>query len=163
MINRRKRRVTQSFYTLIFSAKLCILCGYFLHSSLRAFLAPDDPTLLQVTEKKITETELFLKYQSHQSDYWIFYDLEGSTILIRYRLDRWDYANDRVRDSLRQGITYKLRVKNLRKLAEGELPPGIISAGIPRAAMIRKIRKIRDLFSGDYITVNESALRDLRY
>jgi hypothetical protein len=153
----------QIFCALIFSAKLCVLSGYFFHSPLKAFLAPDDPTLLQVAEKKISETDLFLKYQSHQGDYWVFYDLEGSTLLVRYRLDRWDYTNDRVRDSLRQGITYKLRVKNLRRLADGEIPPGVTSAGIPRAAMIRKIRKIRDLFSGEFMAVNESTLRDLRY
>ncbi len=127
------------------------------------FLAPDDVTLEKAGETKTDPNEIFLKYQSHQGDYLIFYDLEGSTLLVRYRVDRWDYENDTLRDSLRQGITYRVRVKSLKKLAEGEVPKGVMGSGVPLVPVKRKIRRIRDLYSGDFVAVNESALRDLRY
>lgn len=127
------------------------------------FLAPDDITLDKASEAKAAENELFLKYQSHQGDYFVFYDLEGSTLLVRYRIDRWDYDNDVLRDSLRQGITYRVRMKALKKLAEGEVPKGVMGSGIPPVPVKRKIRRIRDLYSADLTNINESALRDLRY
>lgn len=143
-----------------FAALLCVLN---LAVPLAAFMAPDDVTLEKASESKATENELFLKYQNHQGDYFIFYDLEGSTLLIRYRIDRWDYTNDDLRDSLRQGITYRVRVRALKKLGEGEIPKGVMGSGLPTVVVKRKIRRIRDLYSGDFLLINESALRDLRY
>lgn len=134
-----------------------------LAAPLAAFMAPDDITLEKSAEAKSAASELFLKYQSHQGDYFIFYDLEGSTLLIRYRIDRWDYTNDDLRDSLRQGITYRVRVNALKKLGEGEVPKGVMGSGVPPVPVKRKIRRIRDLYSGDFLFINESALRDLRY
>lgn len=130
---------------------------------MQAFLAPDDITLEKAVEQKAAANELFLKYQSHQADYLIFYDAEGSTLLVRYRLDRWDYTNDNLRDSLRQGITYRVRASAIKKLGEGEIPKGVSGSGIPLVPVKRKIRRIRDLYSGDLANINESALRDLRY
>lgn len=128
-----------------------------------AFMAPDDITLEKSAEAKADTSELFLKYQNHQGDYLIFYDLEGSTLLVRYRIDRWDYDNDTLRDSLRQGITYRVAAKGLKKLGEGEVPKGVMGSGIPLVPVKRKIRRIRDLYSADLANINESALRDLRY
>jgi hypothetical protein len=162
-MNRKGRRVTQRFYTLVFFAKLCVLCGCIFYSSVSGFLAPDDITLEKAVDGNAAETDLFLKYQSHQGDYLIFYDIEGSTLLLRYRIDRWDYDNDVLRDSLRQGITYRVRSKALKKLAEGEVPKGVMGSGVPLVPVKRKIRRIRDLYSADFVNVNESALRDLRY
>lgn len=125
-------------------------------------MAPGDLTLEAATQTK-NESALFLKFQNHQADYLIFYDAEGSTLLLRYRKDRWDYDNDDLRDSLRQGVTYKLLVSNLKKLEEGQIPAGVAGAGLPRVRVLRPIRKIRDLFAGDIRYINESALRDLRY
>lgn len=140
-----------------------ILCFLFLQASLSAFIAPDDITLEKASETKAAENALFLKYQNHQGDYLVFYDLEGSTLLVRYRIDRWDYDNDTLRDSLRQGITYRVVMKGLKKLGEGEVPKGVMGSGIPPVAVKRKIRRIRDLYSADLANINESALRDLRY
>lgn len=125
-------------------------------------MAPGDPTLEAASQAK-GEPVLFLKFQNHQSDYLIFYDAEGSTLLLRYRKDRWDYDNDGLRDSLRQGITYRVIVRQLIKVEEGKIPAGISGAGLPRVPVVRKIRKIRDLYLGDLANINESALRDLRY
>lgn len=127
-----------------------------------AFMAPGDPTLEAAAQAK-GEPVLFLKYQNHQADYLVFYDAEGSTLLLRYRRDRWDYDNDDLRDSLRQGITYRVVVKQLAKVEEGKIPAGVSGAGLPRVPVVRKIRKIRDLFIGELAGINESALRDLRY
>ena len=64
-------------------------------------MAPGDPTLEAAAQAK-GEPALFLKFQNHQSDYLIFYDADGSILLMRYRIDRWDYDNDTLRDSLRR-------------------------------------------------------------
>lgn len=128
-----------------------------------AFLSPADATLEKTAEIKAPETEVFLKYQGHESDYLVFYDLEGSTLLLKYRIDRWDYDNDILRDSLVQGITYRVKVKNLKKLAEEEIPAGVRGSKLPRVVQTRKIRRIRELYAGEMITVGEAALRDLRY
>lgn len=125
-------------------------------------MAPGDVTLEAAAQTK-GEPVLFLKFQNHQSDYLIFYDAEGSTLLLKYRKDRWDYDNDDLRDSLRQGITYRVIVRQLVKVEEGKIPAGISGAGLPRVPVVRKIRKIRDLYLGDLANINESALRDLRY
>ncbi len=125
-------------------------------------MAPGDPTLEGSLQTK-GEPVLFLKFQSHQSDYLLFFDAEGSTLLLRYRRDRWDYDNDNLRDSLRQGITYRVVVKQLARVEEGKIPAGISGAGLPRVGVARKIRKIRDLFIAEIADINESALRDLRY
>lgn len=133
-------------------------------------MAPGDPTLEAAAQAKgpglspsQAEPALFLKFQNHQGDFLIFYDADGSTLLLRYRRDRWDYDNDNLRDSLRQGITYRVVVKQLAKVEEGKIPAGISGAGLPRVPVVRKIRKIRDLYIGDIAGINESALRDLRY
>lgn len=134
-----------------------------------AFMAPGDPTLEAATQAQGTsgsakgEPVLYLKYQNHQADYLVFYDADGSTLLLRYRKDRWDYDNDNLRDSLRQGITYRVIVAQLAKVEEGKLPAGITGAGLPRAVTVRKIRRIREVYIGDLRNINESALRDLRY
>lgn len=133
-------------------------------------MAPGDPTLESALQGKASGPSasqaapvLFLKFQNHQSDYLIFYDAEGSTLLLRYRRDRWDYDNDTLRDSLRQGITYRVVVRQLAKVEESKIPAGVSGAGLPRVPVVRKIRKIRDLYIGDLANINESALRDLRY
>ncbi len=82
---------------------------------------------------------------------------------MRYRRDRWYYDNDDLRDSLRQGITYRVVVKQLARVEEGKFPAGISGAGLPRVPVVRKIRKVRELYIGDIAGINESALRDLRY
>lgn len=158
-MSRKRRRIVRVFKLLTF----CVLGSCFLFTAVSGFIAPDDTTLEKASESKTAETELFLKYQNHQGDYLVFYDLEGSTLLVRYRIDRWDYANDDLRDSLRQGITYRVRVNALKKLGEGEVPKGVMGSGLPPVAVKRKIRRIRDLYSGDFLFINESALRDLRY
>ena len=133
-----------------------------LSPAVQAFFAPGDQTLEQAVTAG-TPGDLFLKYQSHEGDYLVFYDATGALLLLRYRRDKWDYDQDNLRDSLRQGITYRIRCRNLNKLPEGEVPAGVMGAGLPRIRTIRKIRRIRDLFSGELEVVTESALRDLRY
>lgn len=128
-----------------------------------AFLSPADQTLEKAAETAKPQIEVFLKYQSHQADYLIFYDLENSTLLLRYRVDRWDYDNDLLRDSLMRGVTYRVKCRNLKKLADGEIPAGVSGSGLPRVNQIRKIRRIRDIYSAEILAINESALRDLRY
>lgn len=133
-----------------------------LGTAAQAFFAPGDLTL----EKAVTTggaEDLFLKYQSTEGDYLFFYDASGAVLLVRYRRDKWDYDNDDLRDSLRQGITYRIRCKNLQKLPEGEVPAGVAGSGLPKVPTIRKIRRIRDLYSAELDIVTESALRDLRY
>lgn len=137
-------------------------CALVMPVELPAFFAPGDTTLEQAAATS-TPPDLFLKYQAHEGDYLVFYDATGSILLLRYRRDRWDYDQDALRDSLRQGITYRIRCKNLSKLPEGEVPAGVTGAGLPRVTTIRKIRRIRELYSGELDTVTESALRDLRY
>lgn len=144
------------------AASILCFCALLLASELPAFFAPDDTTLEQAAAGT-TQPDLFLKYQAHEGDYLVFYDAKGSILLLRYRRDRWDYTQDALRDSLRRGITYRIRCKNLRKLPEGEVPAGVIGAGLPRVPTLRKIRRIRDLFSGELDSITESALRDLRY
>ncbi|MFZ5629931.1 MAG: hypothetical protein ACOY5B_12430 [Spirochaetota bacterium] len=138
------------------------LCAIVLPAGLPAFFAPGDQTLEQAVAAG-TQVDLYLKYQAHEGDYLVFYDATGSILLVRYRRDRWDYDQDTLRDSLRQGITYRIRCKNLNRLPEGEVPAGVMGAGLPRVTTIRKIRRIRDLYSGELESVTESALRDLRY
>ncbi|MFO1470022.1 MAG: hypothetical protein U1F27_03140 [Turneriella sp.] len=53
---------------------------------------------------------------------------------LRYRRDRWDYDNDTLRDSLRQGITYRVVVGQLAKVEEGKIPAGVSGAGLPPRA-----------------------------
>jgi len=125
-----------------------------------AFLAPDDITLVVAAAKP--DATLFLKYQSYEGDYLVFYDREGSTLLLKYRVDKWDYANDMLRDYLQQGITYRVTMKSLKNLPEEALPPGVRGSGLPKVVHTRKIRKIRDIYLADLQSVNESALRDLR-
>lgn len=132
-------------------------------TALPAFFAPGDLTLEKAATDQNGATSLFLKYQSTDNDYLVFYDADGSILFLRYRQDRWDYDNDRLRDSLQQGITYKVTLKAIARLAEGELPKGANGAGIPRPVTLRKIRKIRDSFMAELVAINESALRDLRY
>lgn len=129
---------------------------------LSAFFAPGDLTLEQAAAGN-TESDLFLKYQTHEGDFLIFYDAVGSLLFVRYRRDRWDYDNDPLRDSLRRGITYRVRCRNLVKLPEGELPSGVTGSGLPRVLAIRKIRRIREVYAAELGSVAESALRDLRY
>lgn len=135
-----------------------------------AFLSPADTTLEKAAGANAAETQLFLKYQSHESDYLVFYDLEGSTLLLKYRVDRWDYDNDVLRDSLVQGVTYRVKLRNLKKLGEGDVPAGVRGSGLPPVqattrpgGQVRKIRRIRELYSGEMMAVSEAALRDLRY
>lgn len=130
--------------------------------SLSAFFAPGDLTLAKAAEAG-KPAELFLKYQSHDGNYLVFYDVEGSVLLLRYRRDKWDYDRDTLRDSLRQGITYRINCRELKKLPEGEVPAGVTGAGLPRVPPLRKIRRIRELYSAELESVSESALRDLRY
>jgi hypothetical protein len=132
-------------------------------TALEAFFFPGDPSLDSATTNTPASAELFLKFQNVDNDYLLFYDAEGSILFLRYRQDKWDYANDRLRDSLQQGVTYRIQAKDLKRLPEGELPTGASGAGLPRPAVIRKIRKIRDSFVGQLGTISESALRDLRY
>lgn len=129
---------------------------------LRSFFAPGDQTLEQAAGAT-APGDLFLKYQANEGDYLLFYDATGSLLLLRYRRDRWDYEQDALRDSLRQGVTYRIRCRSFRKLPEGEVPSGVMGAGLPRATTSRKIRRIRDVYAGELETVSESALRDLRY
>lgn len=143
-------------------ALILYLYAILLPVAVPAFFAPGDVTLEQAVASGAS-TDLFLKYQAHEGDYLVFYDAAGSILLVRYRRDRWDYDQDTLRDSLRQGITYRIRCRNLVKLPEGEVPAGITGAGLPRVPTIRKIRRIRDLYSGELEVVTESALRDLRY
>lgn len=149
-------------------------CGFLIlkvfMNPVAAFLSPADQTLEKAAETRNAELEVYLKYQSLESDYLVFYDLEGSTLLLRYRVDRWDYDNDVLRDSLVQGVTYRVRVKNLKKLAEGEIPAGVRGSGLPQVpqstkpgGQTRKIRRLRELYAGEMINVSEAALRDLRY
>ena|GEM_PF-2938047 len=149
---------------------LTILSVLFSVTAATAFMAPGDPTLESALQAKgvgaaspAGDAVLFLKFQNHQSDYLIFYDADGSTLLLRYRRDRWYYDNDDLRDSLRQGITYRVVVKQLARVEEGKIPAGISGAGLPRVPVVRKIRKVRELYIGDIAGINESALRDLRY
>lgn len=130
--------------------------------ALAAYLAPTDTTLLKAIEQKTTETQLFLKFESAQSDYLVFYDAEGSTLFLRYRRDKWDYDNDTLRDSLRQGITYIVKMRALQKFADGALPKGVLGHGLPKVLATRPIRRIREVFGADVLGINESALRDLR-
>lgn len=127
-----------------------------------SFFSPTDLTLAQTVEKKST-APLFLKYQNHDGDYLIFYDADGDILYLRYRRDKWDYSHDRERDFLRRGITYELRVVNLEKLSEGELPKGVMGADLPAPSRTRKIRRIRSVFKAEWGGVSDSALRDLRY
>lgn len=143
-------------------ALILFLCISFLPTRLSGFFAPDDLTLEQAVQAS-APVELFLKYQAHEGDYLIFYDASGSILFLRYRRDRWDYDQDALRDSLQRGITYRIRLRNLSKLPEGEVPAGVLGAGVPRVATVRKIRRIRDLYVAELDTVTESALRDLRY
>lgn len=129
---------------------------------LAAFFAPGDLTLSKAAEAG-AQAELYLKYQSHDGDYLVFYDAEGAVLLLRYRRDKWDYDQDTLRDSLRQGITYRIQCRELKKLPEGEVPAGVTGAGLPRVPALRKIRRIRELYSAELGSVSESALRDLRY
>ncbi len=132
-------------------------------TALPAFFAPGDLTLEKAKADQNGAVSLYLKFQSTDNDYLVFYDADGSILFLRYRQDRWDYDNDRLRDSLQQGITYKVTLKSIARLAEGELPKGANGAGIPRPVTLRKIRKIRDSFVAELVAINESALRDLRY
>ena len=132
-------------------------------TALPAFFAPGDLTLEKAKADQNGTVSLYLKFQSTDNDYLVFYDADGSILFLRYRQDRWDYDNDRLRDSLQQGITYKVTLKSIARLAEGELPKGANGAGIPRPVTLRKIRKIRDSFVAELVAINESALRDLRY
>ncbi len=134
-----------------------------LATGLAAFFAPQDISLETATTNTPAAAELYLKYQNTDSDYLLFYDADGSILFLRYRQDRWDYDNDRLRDSLQQGVTYRVQVKDLKRLPEGQLPSGASGAGLPRPVVTRKIRKIRDSFEGLLRAINESALRDLRY
>ncbi|MBL8034979.1 MAG: hypothetical protein JNJ69_14830 [Leptospiraceae bacterium] len=127
-----------------------------------AFMAPGDPTL-EIAAKQGEPPVLFLKYQHHEGDYLVFYDADGSILLMRYRIDRWDYDNDTLRDSLRRGTTYKILLAKLTKLDEGQVPAGVTGSGVPRVPVVRKIRRIRELYLGEMRGINESALRDLRY
>lgn len=129
---------------------------------LHAFFAPGDLTLEQAATGN-AESDLFLKYQAHENDFLIFYDAAGALLFLRYRRDRWDYDNDPLRDLLRRGITYRVRCRNLVKLPEGELPPGVTGSGLPRVQSVRKIRRIREVYAAELGSVTESALRDLRY
>jgi hypothetical protein len=142
-----------------------IFCLIFLASSsfIHAYLSPSDLTLEKASAAPVPAETLYLKFQSRDADFLVFYDFEGSTLYLRYRLDRWDYDNDDLVASLRQGITYAIRLKSLKKLPEGEMPQGVAGAGLPRAVVTRKIRRIRDLYTGEFLSLNESALRDLRY
>ncbi len=145
-----------------YAAAICFLCAVVLPAAAYSFFAPGDPTLEQAVAAN-APVDLYLKYQAHEGDYLVFYDATGSILLLRYRRDRWDYEQDALRDSLRQGITYRIRCRNLSKLPEGELPAGVSGAGLPRVPTIRTIRRIRDLYAGEIEAVTESALRDLRY
>lgn len=132
-------------------------------TGLGAFFAPGDMTLEKAAAEQSNAAALFLKYMATDNDYLIFYDADGSILFLRYRQDRWDYDNDRLRDSLQQGITYQVSMKAIARLAEGELPKGANGAGLPKPMTLRKIRKIRDSFVADLAAINEAALRDLRY
>ncbi|MCX7631995.1 MAG: hypothetical protein N2Z22_01535 [Turneriella sp.] len=131
--------------------------------SLCAFFAPDDTSLEQAVASGKEAHSLFLKYQDHQGDYLLFYDAVGSLLYLRYRRDRWDYSNDALRAKLRRGITYRVECRLLKKLPEGQLPPGLPGAENPRLKELRKIRELRAAYLADLVAVNESALRDLRY
>lgn len=132
-------------------------------TSLGAFFSPSDISLDSATTNTPASAELYLKFQSADNDYLLFYDADGSILFLRYRQDRWDYDNDRLRDSLQRGVTYRVQVKDLKRLPEGQLPLGASGAGLPRPVVTRKIRKIRDSFEGLLQAISESALRDLRY
>jgi hypothetical protein len=142
-------------------ALLLFLCTGFAHVA--AFFAPGDATLEQAATDPAAAAGLFLKFQATDNDYLVFYDADGSILFLRYRQDRWDYDNDRLRDALQQGITYQVKLKNIARLPDGELPKGANGAGIPKPVTQRKIRKIRDSFVAELVAINESALRDLRY
>ncbi|HMV36191.1 MAG TPA: hypothetical protein PKC74_08775 [Turneriella sp.] len=145
-----------------YAAIIVLVSAMVLPARVHSFFAPGDQTLEQAVAAG-APVDLFLKYQAHEGDYLVFYDATGSILLVRYRRDRWDYDQDTLRDSLRQGITYRIRCRNLNKLPEGEVPAGVMGAGLPRVTTIRKIRRIRDLYAGELEAVTESALRDLRY
>ncbi|HRP70191.1 MAG TPA: hypothetical protein PLY93_11715 [Turneriella sp.] len=134
----------------------------FIFFPLHGYLSNDDVTLEKAFENK-TANQLFLKYQRTDGDYLVFYDLDGSILFLRYRVDKWDYANDNTRDALRRGITYHVFLKDFQRLAENELPKGVTGAGLSKAIQKRKIRRIREVYSGALVDIKPSALRDLRY
>ncbi|MBV6494450.1 MAG: hypothetical protein LDLANPLL_02483 [Turneriella sp.] len=140
-----------------------IVIFFFLLKSVFAFLASDDLTLEKFFETKKIEGEVFLKYQSADGNYLLFYDLDGSIFLLRYRIDKWDYTNNKLRDFLRRGVTYRVEFKEFTRLAANELPPSIEGYGLPPATTKRKIRSIRQVYTGTLVHVAASALRDLRY
>lgn len=142
-------------------APVVFLCSCL--GGLGAFFAPGDVTLEKVATEQNAAAGLYLKFQATDNDYLVFYDADGSILFLRYRQDRWDYDNDRLRDSLQRGITYLVKLKNISRLPDGELPKGANGAGLPKPVTLRKIRKIRDSFVAQLVTINESALRDLRY
>ena len=62
-------------------------------------------------EKKYKENTTYtidLSYQNKEGDFLVFYDSKGIPHYFRYRIDRWDYDNDKRVSLLRRGTQYKV-------------------------------------------------------
>ena len=49
-----------------------------------------------------------LTYQNKDGDFIIFYNKKGIPCYLRYRIDKWDYDNDKIISELRRGTKYKV-------------------------------------------------------
>ena len=100
------------------------ICIYFLISfSLNSqILRESDPQIIesiqniQGQESKIMKIKVY--YQYRIGDYIAFYDFKGDSLLLKYRIDRWDHSKDYLFKNLRQGLLYEVEFEFQEMVSE---------------------------------------------
>jgi len=67
---------------------------------------------LNIDSSKKGEYTLILFFQMKDGNDIVFYDKNGRSIWLKYRLDRWDYTNDNMVENLQQGYLYQVTFEN---------------------------------------------------
>jgi len=78
------------------------------------------------------EYTFLLYFQMMDGNDIVFYDKNGRSIWLKYRLDRWDYTNDKMVRNLQQGYLYQVTFENVLVLENNNNEKKELNARIAR-------------------------------
>ncbi|MDH4201181.1 MAG: hypothetical protein OEV66_12525, partial [Spirochaetia bacterium] len=91
-------------------------------------------------------------FQEMWNDYLIFYDAQKNIYYLKYRKDKWDYANDELANQFVQGIEYIISFQFIKTIhnAHELLNMPDSSRDLPDGEEARKIRDKKVFVVGVY-------------